>query len=147
MYQQTILEIARRQKKSPGTWFYDVIFNCLRSSSLYARNTIFSSCLNWKSNSTIGKSLISWSIKWYGLLYFNGNFSRYEGLKICYMVANCWISSFFPCLWILDPSYLEKFSSTCGKPYHFLGQLFGLFPMVLLLFQFKQLEKNSISSI
>ena len=88
----TFLKMPGHNLKRRANIFYETIFKCLQSSSLYARNTNFSSCLNWKSNSTIRKSLKRWSRKWYGLLYFDENFKiwRIEDLR------KCWVSSFFP---------------------------------------------------
>ena len=69
----TSLKMPGHNLETCGTWFYETIFKCLQSRW---------NCWNWKSNSTTRKSLKSWSRKLYGLLYFDENFSRYEGLKI-----------------------------------------------------------------
>ena len=97
-------------------------------------------------SSAIGKSSKSWFRKWYGIIYFDENFSRYEGWKISKKWKNCWFSSFLAFLQIFGHSYLKKFSSKHSIPYHFLNQLSELFPMVLLIFQFEQLEKLVFSA-
>lgn len=54
---------------------------CYPAKPLYDISTNFSSCPNTQMDGTTGKRR-NWFRKWYVLLYFDENFSRYEESKI-----------------------------------------------------------------
>ena len=74
-----------------GNAIFGLMFKILWSNPSHPEKSIFQSISNAHINSTDGKSSQNWSRKWYGLLYFDQNFSRYFKLKL---LLFCWLSTF-----------------------------------------------------
>ena len=75
-----------------GNFFYGTKLIICWSKPLYTKNTSFWNSSNSKMNVTILKSSKNWSIKWYGLIWFEENFSSYNWSKFQKKCEKCWIS-------------------------------------------------------
>ena len=71
--------------------FFCLMFKMIWSNPSHPKKSIFQSISYAPINTTDGKSSQNWSRKWYGLLYFDQNFSRYFKLKL---LLFCWLSTF-----------------------------------------------------
>ena len=134
------IHIRSSTKFDNGTCHFGLIFKILWSRH---EKCIFQSISNAHINSTDGKSSQNWSWKWYGLLYFDQNFSRYFKLKLLLFCCLNTFSAFFVTLIL----YLQKFTSKYSKPYHFRDQCFELFPSVLFICAFEILWKILFSGL
>ena len=72
-----------------GNTIFAAIFKILWSNTSYLEKSVFQSISNAYINGTNGKTSQKRSGKWYGLLYFDENFSRYEGSEICKKGKKC----------------------------------------------------------